>query len=143
LPHPDDIYIDRERNRVEVRGPTTAKEKAALDECLAMRQRYETGFRGLVDEAAHNPEEADLPLLAKGAQDRFDLYNNVVPERCRKELTGRISDRQYEIAVQRFKHQEASKNKRSKAKLSLTARRNSHDEAASCAEPIPEAGSER
>jgi hypothetical protein len=115
LPHPDDIHIDHERHRVEIRGPVNAEGKAAMDALLAIRQRYEDGFYGHLAGAAENPEDAELPVLARLAQDRFDLWNKGLPERYSRELTGRISDTQFEGSVRRFKQQEAARKKRSKS----------------------------
>lgn len=100
LPHPDDIIIDEQSQRIEILGPSTPEQKATLDKFLAERDGYQRGVIGLGAEAEDKPRDWMLPILAVMAQQRFDLINDRLPERYRKKLEGRLTVGQIEAAQQ-------------------------------------------
>lgn len=101
LPHPDDIYIDEQRQRVEIRGPSTPEQKAGFDKILAERDSYQRGVTGLSAEATSKPRDWTPPVLTALAQEKFDLINNLLPERYRKTLEGRLTRTEVDAARER------------------------------------------
>lgn len=90
LPHPDDIFIDELRQRVEIRGPCTPEQKAELDEQLSKRDMWEEDF-GWARETYEKVGRTEMGLLnALLSQNNFDIINVSLPERYRKTLEGRL-----------------------------------------------------
>jgi hypothetical protein len=112
LPHPDDIHIDEEHQTVEIRGPRTPEQKAALDKILAERDGYQRGVTGLQREAAEKPRDWTLPMLAVMAQERFDIINDRLPERYQKRLENRMSLPQIEAAREKARKGSAPRKRR-------------------------------
>ncbi|MFL6728185.1 MAG: DUF5681 domain-containing protein [Sphingomicrobium sp.] len=103
LPHPDDIDIDEATEQVEIRGPSTPEQKAILDKIVAERDGYQRGVTGHQVSAAAKPRDWTLPMLAAMAQQRFDIINNLLPERYRKKLENRMTEAQIEAAREKVR----------------------------------------
>jgi hypothetical protein len=74
-----------------------------LDTLLTERDTYERSFHSLRAQAKIKPRDCTLSGLAIMAQDRFDIINDLVPERCRKELKHRMTQVEQDEAVARIK----------------------------------------
>lgn len=101
FPHPDDIFVDWETFRVEFRGPVTSEQQAALQRIIDARDEHERGFANMRAESKANPRDVIPQGLAIICQQRFDWVNDLLPDRYRKKLDGRI--REEEIASVRKK----------------------------------------
>lgn len=99
LPHPDDIIIDEEARRVHINGPSTAEQRAALNEILAERDRYAATVVAWRARGNRDPRFWDVPVLIKREQDRFDILNDLVPERYRVTLEGRMTPEEIDTAL--------------------------------------------
>lgn len=113
VPHPDDIYLDWDTFGVEVRGPMTPEQKAAFDDILGMRDSYAQNVQ--VGRASMNqdPRPWDIPVLVKRAQEHFDAINDLLPERYRRALPGRMSDDEIVKAVARARKHLTQRKQRS------------------------------
>lgn len=111
VPHPDDILLDWDTLGVEIRGPKTREEKIALEKILAKRDRHARHVEDGRASAKANPRDWQIPVLLKCAQERFDAINDLLPERYRKPLAGRMSEEEIGKAVARARKHLARKSR--------------------------------
>lgn len=101
LPCPDDIFLNWYTLTAEVRGPTNAEEKAALELRLKERDAWEEDFvsaRQIYEQVGRS----ELGLMnALISQNNFDIINLSLPERYQKELKGRLPNPGLEEALKK------------------------------------------
>jgi hypothetical protein len=92
IPHPDDIIFDMVTGKIGLYGPATVEKKRALEKLLARRGDVQEEVDMLRGElaAASTPEDKDSWLEHwHHAQKTFDIINDNVAPRYRKDLQGR------------------------------------------------------
>lgn len=95
-PDPDDIIVDWETLTVSFQGPLTSGQQAQFDERMRLRDEWEEDFkfaREIYEQVGRT--EAGL-LNALISQCSFDVFNESLPERHRKELKNRLPNPDFE-----------------------------------------------
>lgn len=92
FPHPEDIIFDYNTGKVDVYGPKTKEQKQRLDKFISNRDDCQEEVLVIKDEwekASGTKEQADWLAHWHDAQKLFDLINDNLPPRHRRQLRGR------------------------------------------------------
>ena len=80
IPHPDDIYIDMNTGRVEMRGPMTPEDKIVWDEIRKQKKELKQSIKIFEKLLIKRPDDKAIATSIERAKQTLEKFTEMIPD---------------------------------------------------------------